>query len=90
MPIADLINEDDIKSEIENRKLENYLIRLLPALPKAWANGSVKGLRARGGFKVDIEWVDGKVTNYRISGADERQVKILVNGKLEKATTKTA
>ncbi|MCF7975831.1 MAG: glycoside hydrolase N-terminal domain-containing protein [Phycisphaerae bacterium] len=56
-------------------------IHLLPALPAAWPAGSVRGLRARGGFTVDIDWQDGKVTAYRIASATPRNVKVLVNGR---------
>jgi alpha-L-fucosidase 2 len=58
-------------------------IHLLPALPKAWPTGRVTGLRARGGFTVDIEWKDGKVAHYSITSADPRAVRVRINGQVK-------
>jgi alpha-L-fucosidase 2 len=51
-------------------------IHLLPALPKAWPNGSVKGLKARGGFVVDIEWQDGELKQAKVTSLAGKTIKL--------------
>jgi alpha-L-fucosidase 2 len=57
--IAEMLLQSHLRTSGE----KNYVIELLPALPKAWKSGSVRGLRARGGFEVDIRWQDGRLAS---------------------------
>ncbi|HSA01336.1 MAG TPA: glycoside hydrolase family 95 protein, partial [Candidatus Paceibacterota bacterium] len=43
------------------------VIELLPALPEAWPQGRIKGLRARGGFEVELAWAAGRLTHVEIT-----------------------
>ena len=45
---------------------QNKQIHLLPALPHAWTDGEIKGITAKGNFKVDIKWNAGKLTQAKI------------------------
>jgi alpha-L-fucosidase 2 len=51
-------------------------VHLLPALPAAWASGSVRGLRARGGYTVDIRWKDGKLESAAITADRGGKVRV--------------
>ncbi|WP_461532906.1 glycoside hydrolase family 95 protein [Sinomicrobium sp.] len=64
------------------------LIELLPALPAQWAeSGSFKGLKAQGGYTVDLEWKQGKVTRYRIYSDVSEQLAVKLNGEVQTVET---
>ncbi|MCR4602296.1 MAG: glycoside hydrolase family 95 protein [Prevotella sp.] len=55
-------------------------INLLPALPAQWADGEVKGLCARGGYEVSMQWHNGKVSQATISARKTGPVSIVCSG----------
>jgi alpha-L-fucosidase 2 len=57
-------------------------VLLLPALPAAWASGSVKGIRARGALSLDLEWRDGRLKTVWITGKPGTSVRLRYRGKL--------
>jgi alpha-L-fucosidase 2 len=57
-------------------------IHLLPALPSAWPTGGVRGLRARGGVGVDIEWKDGMLQRATLTARQARTVRVRVGSKV--------
>lgn len=63
-------------------------IVLLPALPESWADGSVQGICARGGFVVNMEWKNREVVSLIVSSLKGGQTEICFNGVSKKVVFK--
>jgi alpha-L-fucosidase 2 len=61
-------------------------VHLLPALPKAWGEGSVNGLKARGGYEISISWKDGKLTNAVIKPTYSGTLRLRVPNPIKQGT----
>ena len=58
-------------------------IYILPALPSVWKDGSIKGLVARGGFVIDMDWKNGKVSNLKIHSRYGGNCRLRIAGQLK-------
>jgi alpha-L-fucosidase 2 len=67
---------------------QNDALELLPALPTAWAAGEVRGLRARGGFVVNMKWAQGRLEEIEIQSEAGRECVVKYGGKEARLKTK--
>jgi alpha-L-fucosidase 2 len=67
----------------------NGEIHLLPALPDAWASGHIKGMRARGGYTIDLEWKEGKLIEAVIHPDFDGEVKIRYRNQVKTLSLKS-
>jgi alpha-L-fucosidase 2 len=78
--IAEMLLQSHIPVS-ENEVTGPFLIHLLPALPSKWPDGSVKGLKARGGLTVDIAWKDGKLASASLTPSQSGPIKVRLGDK---------
>ena len=78
------VNDNDNKGNSKLSTLNSQLfIELLPALPDNWKNGSVSGIRARGGVAVSMEWKESKVTALTLTSQQPAKITLMVNGQVK-------
>jgi len=79
--VAEMLLQSQIKEG------NHYILQLLPALPDAWKNGEVAGLRARGGFVVDMKWKNGKLFACKVKSLLGSNLNVNYSGKSVQMST---
>ena len=77
--VAEMLLQSHLTADTGS-KVPARILDLLPALPGAWRDGSISGLRARDGFQVDLEWKAGRLSKALVRSDLGRPVKIRYAG----------
>jgi alpha-L-fucosidase 2 len=80
--IAEMLLQSHVEEEGVN------VLQLLPAIPAAWANGEVRGLKARGGFEVSMTWKDGALSKCEVKSLFGNDLKLSYKDKTGTMETK--
>jgi len=64
--ITEMLLQSHLMFQSGGPPADRYILHILPALPSAWRNGQVRGLRGRGGIEADLIWKDGKAVEAKL------------------------
>ncbi len=86
--VCEMLMQSYLEHSEQNKLGAQWVIELLPALPKEWPNGSISGLCARGGYEVNFKWEHGKVCFAELKALRSGTVTLRFNNICKKLTLK--
>ena len=86
--VIEMLMQSNYNVNGNDNKVRQPSIELLPALPENWKDGSVSGIRARGGIAVSMVWKDSKVTDLTLTAQQPCKITIMVNGQIKEVKLK--
>lgn len=86
--IAEMLLQSHVRSWSAGHLV--HRIDLLPALPRAWRDGSVRGLVARGGVRVEMDWKGGALVRARLDAPDGRELRVRMPAGTERVDVRVA